>query len=149
MDWSKLTKLQLGRYAEYFVKMEFTLHGFDVYSAEVDDKGIDFVVRKDADKYYDIQVKSARLLKTGNYIFMQKAKFQPCGNLYAAIVLFTDGHAPDLYLIPSTAWLIPDALCRDRDYEGKKSKPEYGLNISARNMPLLAEYSFSNMLTRL
>jgi len=40
--WSKLSTLQLGRYAEYFVKMEFTLHGFDVYSAEVDDKGIDF-----------------------------------------------------------------------------------------------------------
>jgi hypothetical protein len=43
--WSELTKLQVGRYAEYFVKMVFTLHGFDVYSAEVDDKGIDFVVR--------------------------------------------------------------------------------------------------------
>jgi len=35
----------VGRYAEYYVKMEFTLHGFDVYSAaEVDDKGIDFVI---------------------------------------------------------------------------------------------------------
>ncbi len=40
-DWGKLNHLQLGRYAEYFVKMEFTRHGFDVYSAEVDDKGID------------------------------------------------------------------------------------------------------------
>lgn len=39
--------------------MECTLYGFDVYSAEVDDKGIDFVIRKDHEKYYDIQVKSA------------------------------------------------------------------------------------------
>lgn len=44
-DWGKLNHLQLGRYAEYFVKMEFTRHGFDVYSAEVDGKGIDLVVR--------------------------------------------------------------------------------------------------------
>ena len=48
--WSELSRLQLGRYAEYFVKMEFTLHGFDVYSAEVDDKGIDFVIRKHPSK---------------------------------------------------------------------------------------------------
>ena len=45
-DWSRLTHLQVGRFAEYFVKMEFTLYGFDVYQAEVDDKGIDFVIRK-------------------------------------------------------------------------------------------------------
>ena len=39
--------MQLARYAEYFVKMESTRHGFDVYAAEFDDKGIDFIVRKD------------------------------------------------------------------------------------------------------
>lgn len=43
--WSRLSSLQLGRYAEYFVKMEFTLYGFDVYTSEVDDRGIDFVIR--------------------------------------------------------------------------------------------------------
>lgn len=70
--WSRLNHLQLGRYAEYFVKMEFTLFGFDVYTAEVDDKGIDFVVRKDATQYYDVQVKS---VFKSTYIFMQKEKF--------------------------------------------------------------------------
>jgi hypothetical protein len=51
--WSSLSHLQVGRYAEYFIKMEFTLHGFDVYSAEVDDKGIDFVVRASELQYFD------------------------------------------------------------------------------------------------
>jgi hypothetical protein len=44
--------------------MEFTLYGFDVYTAEVDDKGIDFVIRKERRRgtdiefvYYDVQVK--------------------------------------------------------------------------------------------
>jgi len=67
--------------------MEFTLHGFDVYSAEVDDKGIDFVIRKHEAQYYDVQVKSSREL---SYIFFPKEKFAPSKNLLAAIVLFTE-----------------------------------------------------------
>lgn len=60
-NWSRLNRLQLSRYAEYLVKMQFTLYGFDVYGSEVDDRGIDLVVRKEQNVYYDIQVKSARL----------------------------------------------------------------------------------------
>ena len=45
-----LTGSKIGKYAEYFVKMEFTQFGFDVYSSEVDDGGIDFVVRKEQKK---------------------------------------------------------------------------------------------------
>ncbi len=40
--WSSLNALQIGKYAEYYAKMEFTLYGFDVFTSEVDDKGIDF-----------------------------------------------------------------------------------------------------------
>ncbi|HYU20457.1 MAG TPA: hypothetical protein VEQ11_17340 [Chloroflexota bacterium] len=68
-DWARLNRLQLGRYAEYFVKMEFTLFGFDVYSAEVDDRGIDFVIRRGHDQYYDVQVKSIR---ERGYVFLRK-----------------------------------------------------------------------------
>jgi len=46
-NWNRLSHLQISRYAEYFVKMEFTLFGFEVYTAEVDDRGVDFVIRKD------------------------------------------------------------------------------------------------------
>jgi hypothetical protein len=42
----RLTSLQVGRYAEYFVKMQFVLLGCDVYAAEVDERGIDFVLRR-------------------------------------------------------------------------------------------------------
>ena len=81
-DWSRLTHLQVGRFAEYFVKMEFTLYGFDVYQAEVDDKGIDFVIRKGRDRYFDIQVKSIRGL---NYVFFPKRCFELRENLLAAL----------------------------------------------------------------
>jgi hypothetical protein len=81
-NWGCLNNLQLGKYAEYFVKMEFTLFGFEVYASEVDDRGIDFVVRKDEEIYYDIQVKSVRGL---NYIFFPKDKFSPRSHFYRVL----------------------------------------------------------------
>lgn len=139
-QWSRLTKQQVGRYAEYYVKMEFTLHGFDVYSAEVDDKGIDFVIRKEPGRYYDVQVKSVRKL---GYIFLPKDKFMLSDNLLAVVVLLFEHQEPCLYLIPATAWLEPNALLTGHDYgEGMKSKPEWGLNLSQQNMPLLEQYAF-------
>jgi hypothetical protein len=140
MNWSTLNSLQLGKYGEYLAMMEFMKHGFDVYSSEVDDKGIDLVIRSAAPKYFDIQVKSVRKL---SYIFLFKSKFQIRDNLLAAIILFNEGNEnPEFYLVPSAAWKIPNALLVDRDYEGKKSAPEYGLNLSQRNLPLLEPYRF-------
>jgi hypothetical protein len=34
-QWSSLTPLQVGQYAEYLVKMAFTLFGFDVRRLDV------------------------------------------------------------------------------------------------------------------
>ena len=35
-DWNQLSHLQLGRYAEYFAKMEFASYSLEVYSSEVE-----------------------------------------------------------------------------------------------------------------
>ncbi|SHI59371.1 hypothetical protein SAMN02745146_1127 [Hymenobacter daecheongensis DSM 21074] len=146
-DWSRLKPLQVGRFAEYFVKMKCALYGFDIYSSEVDDKGIDFVLRVNGESYYDIQVKSIR---NSGYIFFPKWSFESRRNLYAAVVILTHGKEPDCYLIPSWAWENENALFRDRNYgDGMKSKPEWGLNISQKNMPLLREYSFANVAATL
>lgn len=67
--WSQLKPLQLGKYAEYFTKMEFTSYGFDVYTSEIDDCGIDFIIKARVDSYYEIQVKSSRKL---NYVFAKR-----------------------------------------------------------------------------
>ncbi|TGE19263.1 DUF4365 domain-containing protein [Hymenobacter elongatus] len=146
-DWARLNPLQVGRFAEYFIKMKCALYAFDIYSSEVDDKGIDFILRVDASSYYDIQVKSIR---SNGYIFFPKWNFTPRHNLYAAVVVLVQGQEPDCYLIPSMAWANENALFRNRDYgEGLKSKPEWGLNISQKNMPLLGEYSFANVVPTL
>jgi hypothetical protein len=44
-QWSRLNKQQVGAFAVYFVKMELTLYGFQVYTTAVDDREIDFVTR--------------------------------------------------------------------------------------------------------
>jgi hypothetical protein len=41
-NWLKLNNLQIGRYAEYYAKMEIAFYGSDVYTSEVDDHGIRF-----------------------------------------------------------------------------------------------------------
>jgi hypothetical protein len=145
-NWSQLSPLQLGRYAEYFVKMEFTLYGFDLYTSEVDDRGIDFVIRKGQDRYYDIQVKSVYKAK---YIFFPKYKFELRDNLFAAVVIFVDLEAPKLYLIQATTWQNLNALVVSYDYEKRKSKPEWGLNLSPKNLYLLADYSFEKVAATL
>ena len=61
LKWSKLSHLQLGRYAEYYTKMEFTSYGYDVYMSEVDGHGIDFVAQNPTTKeLFYVQVKSVR-----------------------------------------------------------------------------------------
>jgi len=139
--WSSLNHLQVGRYAEYFVKMEFTMFGFDVYSSEVDDKGIDFVVRLDEKRYFDVQVKSCRGL---GYIFFPKDKFALRDNMLAAVVVLDEGEPPGLYLIPATTWANPEPPFSSRDYEGKKSKPEWGLDITRKHLPALERFRFDD-----
>jgi hypothetical protein len=142
-QWSKLTRQQIGAYAEYFIKMEFTMYGFQVYSTEVDDRGIDFVCRYKEKHFMEIQVKSIRGL---NYVFMKKENFKLQESLWVSLVTFEEGKEPNLYLIPSKVWKTPNELFVNRDYEGKKSKPEWGINISKKNHPKLLEYSFDMII---
>ena len=141
--WKDLNHLQIGKYAEYLAKMEFILFGFDVFAPELDHKGIDFIVRKDELVCFDIQVKSTRGL---NYIYFRKSKFELRKNLYAVIVIFTDQSKADLYLIPSTTWKKTNSLFVEHDYENKKSPPEYGLNLSQKNLPVLEEFKFERVI---
>lgn len=139
-NWSELSHLQLGRYAEYYAKMEFASYGYDVYTSEVDDHGVDFVARNPADaQYYEIQVKSIR---NWGYVFVPKDKMEISSTRLVFLLRFTDGNLPDCYVISSMAWASPNALLVDRNYEkpGQTSKPEWGINLSKKNLLLLEPY---------
>lgn len=139
-NWSELSHLQLGRYAEYYAKMEFASYGYDVYTSEVDDHGVDFVARNPDDgQYYGIQVKAVRNL---DYVYIRKDKMALSPTRLVYLLLFPNGTLPDCYVIPSQTWKDPNALFVDRNYDkpGQKSAPEWGINLSKKNLPLLEPY---------
>ncbi len=70
--WKELNRMQLGRYAEYYAKMEFASYGLDVYTSEVDDHGIDFIVKDKKGIFNEIKVKS---LRNKGYTYMHQDKF--------------------------------------------------------------------------
>ena len=146
--WSKLSKAQVGRYGEYLFQMALVSFGYDVFSSEVDDKGIDFVLRIDGEKpqYHDIQVKTARI--KNNWVFMKKSKFPIRKNNHLGLVRLIENEPPNLFVIPSMTWRESNALIGMREYTDKKSEPEYGLRLSKKNLHLmepfrLTENSFS------
>jgi hypothetical protein len=146
--WSKLNTQQVGAYFEYFMKMEFTMYGFEVYSAEVDDRGVDFVARKDKGAFVEVQAKS---LRDFGYIFMRKTHFSPKEGLYVALGLLQDGKEPLSFLVPSHVWKAPNSVFVDREYDlpGQKSQPEWGINFSRKNLPTLEQYALQPMLADL
>ncbi|MEN6495356.1 MAG: hypothetical protein ABFD16_13835 [Thermoguttaceae bacterium] len=146
--WSRLNNQQVGAYTEYFVKMELTMFGFQVYRTEVDDRGIDFVAKYESGPFIEVQVKSLRPRPSG-YVFMQKEKFMPRTGLFLALGLLFEEHPPELYLIPSMIWAEPASIFVSRDYEGLKSKPEWGLNVSKRNMAALEPFRFEVVVAKL
>ncbi len=70
-------------------------------------------------------------------------------SLYLALGLFFEGQPPELYLVPSRVWEMPNGVFVSRDYEGLKSKPEWGLNVSQRNTAVLDPYRFETMMEQL
>lgn len=85
-NWSKLNKLQLGRYAEYYAKMEFASYGFEVYTSEVDDHGIDFIAKRENGRFHELQVKAVR---KSNYVYMKKDKWNILDpSIYLILLIF-------------------------------------------------------------
>ena len=135
--------MQVGRYAEYYAKMEFTSYGFDVYTSEVDDHGVDFVAKNLSGEYFEIQVKSVR---NDNYVFIHKDKIKLDQNHLVCFIRFVEGSLPECYVFSSMVWLNPDGvLFSSRDYEGKKSKPEYGLNVKG-HLDKMEQYEATKVL---
>ena len=138
LKWSQLSGMQLGRYAEYYAKMEFTSYRYEVYTSEVDDHGVDFVAKYNG-KFYEVQVKSVR---QDGYLYIPKDKVTVSDNFLICYMRFTDDKLPDVFVFPATVWNYPNALFVDRPYDKPKQKsdPEFGINYNKKNAPLLEKY---------
>lgn len=150
LDWSKLNKQQLGRYAEYYAIMEFASFGLEVYTSEVDDHGVDFIVKNKKGRFIEVQVKSLRETNNGNYSYIYKTKMDiDDQDRIVCFIYFINEKFPDVYLIPATAWKNPNKVFVDRDYSNKKSKPEWGICYSKKNRSLLDEYKIENYIQKI
>ena len=94
----------------------------------------------------EVQVKS---LGGKGYAFAEKSKTPISPARLIALVLFTEEAGPDLFLVPTVEWNYPSALLVSRDYLGKKSKPEWGISISAKTRPILERFRFDAVLSRI
>lgn len=138
--WSNLSSLQLGKYGEYYAKMEFASYGYDVYTSEVDDHGVDFVAKDTVTGiFYEVQVKG---LYKASYVVLPKDKLNVDDRHLVCFLHFVENELPNVYVIPATVWKTPNSLFVDRNYDkpGQKSKPEWGINVSKKNMALLEAY---------
>ena len=147
-NWSQLSKQQIGRYAEYYAKMEFTSYGMEVYTSEVDDHGVDFVAKDPRNNhFYEVQVKAARKAQQ-IFISEDKMPVESLEHRLVCFLYFRDAYDPDFYVIPGTAWKNPtSALAHYRyDKPGQKSAPEWSIHITEKNLLLLEQYRAENML---
>ncbi|MDP2769506.1 MAG: hypothetical protein Q8O81_06695 [Giesbergeria sp.] len=80
---------------------------------------------------------------------MEKTKFDLEDHLYLALGRLRDGEPPELFFIPSSVWRAPDAVFVEHNYEGLKSRPEWGINLSQKNAPRLQQYAFLSTVERI
>lgn len=148
--WSELSSLQLGRVAERYAIIEFMSRGYDVFTPEVDDHGVDFIAKSKASgKLYEIQVKAIRKC---SYTFIRKDKMPLDGQRLICYLRFEDGEEPSIYIIPATCWResgIDGALvARDYNLPDNKSKPEYGIRGAKKYLEELARFRADNFFSR-
>ena len=150
LNWSRaeLTPQRLGTFGEYYAKMSLASYGMRIYTAEVDDHGIDFVAETPRG-FLKFQVKAVR--GSSGYIFMRREHFDVTDrSLYLFLLVLEDGEHPAEYVIPATAW---DGARRGplvyHGYEGKKSAPEFGVNLSRKNLEALERYRLEHMIADL
>jgi hypothetical protein len=81
--------------------------------------------------------------RVGGYAFWTKRRPHPARHRLAVLVLLNQGPEPALYVVPSEDWLEPAPPLTDRDYEGRASEPEYGIEIGRSSLPRLRRYAWT------
>lgn len=132
-----LTNLQLNQRAKDIVKEKCKAFGSQIIDR---DRTFEVIIKEG--KNIEVIVKSIRR-PTEYVLILKKHMDAKQSNLYIALVIFSGGIEPELYLIPAKSFLEPNDLFRDRP---NYKEPEYGMNLSNKNMPLLNIYKFESGL---
>lgn len=146
-NWKALNNIQKGTFGEYFAKMEFTMFGAEVYTSEVDDRGIDFVCRfPSCPHFYEVQVKT---VMDFNLQFINETKFKKSTSFLVVLVRLKDGEKPEIYVFRGTDWDSEDGVLKFNRYEGKKSQPAYEIRLSQKRLDAMEKYRLSERYSEL
>lgn len=103
--------------------------------------------------FYEINLSDKKyLLKcrtyNKNYTFVTKSEIPELSdNILIALVEWQNEQPISLYLIPTTEWYTGKwNILKDRDYEGLKSEPEWGIDINQNNKYELNNFQFSKFI---
>lgn len=142
LDWSRkeLSPQHLGSFGEHYAKLTLLSYGMSIYTPEVDDHGIDFVAET-KNGFLKFQIKTVQ--QTTKYVRMRKKYFNIADKtLFLFLTILKENTLPLSYIIPTAAWeKDTTGMFVYREYKDKKSEPEYGINLSDKNIPLLDSYS--------
>jgi len=86
--------------------------------------------------------------RVGGYAFWTKRRLQPARHRFAAVVLVDARSGPELYLVPSIECVDASPPPTNRDYEGKASEPEYGVELGASSLSPLRRFAWNDRVAR-
>jgi hypothetical protein len=134
-DWTRFGRSEVRAFGVQAVQAELQRRGFDVTTDVTGGRNVLHAER--GRRRAEIHVQTRRDLQ---YPFWPKSAFRPRDGLFACLVRLPEHSEAEIFLIPSRAWHRGDGVLVSRDYEGKASPPEWGINLSERNLPILDRY---------
>lgn len=144
--WDKLNRLQKGSFGEQYAKMLFTMYGAEVYSSDIDDRGIDFVARFLGGEFYDVQVKTVTDM---NLAYINESKFKKSERFLVVLVRLEQGKEPEVYVFRGTEWDSEDGLLKYNPYTEAKSAPAYEIHLNQRRLKQMGKYLFEQRISEL
>ncbi|MEO6036022.1 MAG: hypothetical protein ABIQ35_12270 [Verrucomicrobiota bacterium] len=144
-SYKHLNNIQKGSIAEAYAKMAFTLEGFEVYTSEYDDRGIDFVIRNNKGSFFSVQVKS-----TGPSVspFIYAKNFEASPDFLLCAVRLIEGSTPEIYLTCGTDW-NEGKECLNFNQNGGNAGAYYELRFSKVYLESLKRHKFENYVLEL
>ena len=150
LEIDKLNRQQIGQFGSFWLKMYLTGLGFkiDEFKEAV---GNQFSVQLRNRRKLYISPKTLRMFDIkSNYAFITKDNWQNKldEDFYLGLVLISGKQLPDIYLIPALTWQKPNSVFVDMNYEkkGLKSKPEWGVRVSVKNLEVIKEFEIKKQL---
>jgi hypothetical protein len=126
--WTQATPTTLGAAAELIVAAQFALSGYHVFRPLTDTRGAELLLDLGGGRHLLVRVKAVR---GPNYAFVSKSSFPLEAHRAVALLIFPEeSEQPELFVIPASVWLEPAGPFVAPDYEGLKSKPEYGIRLN-------------------